>query len=170
MTTTQQHTPECLAVQKQRAAWLAKWPNYCRKCEGDGGFCTPSNYYEPGDYAPCECTEMGICPRCGQPDLDAESCDGPCANCGWNYNDSLPAACLGCGMFDDDGDGYYPTMLAFLCSKCGAETTGIGTLDMCEGCYIQWRQKADTIRMEVGSDGSSPIYDVDTGLVAGEEK
>jgi len=96
-------TPECKERTKKAEAaietWKAKWPNYCRKCEGAGDFCysfdpSPSGVaLSPGwleDCEPCpNCTEKGICARCGANGLNPDTGEGPCQVCGWNYDDML---------------------------------------------------------------------------------
>lgn len=51
-----------------REAWETKWPKYCRKCHGLGGFHHSSyRWDEPdSDEACSECVEKGRCPRCGR--------------------------------------------------------------------------------------------------------
>jgi len=80
-----------------RDEWKAKWPNYCRDCDGWGG----STFYEshglPGPaerlIEPCECVMAETdgpqkCPRCGELSLDNDG-SGPCNNCTWDYDDGL---------------------------------------------------------------------------------
>ena len=55
----------------------------------DGGLLSGSAY-EPPDDEPCEALEIGVCHRCGKPGLDAETGEGPCKYCGWDYDDGLP--------------------------------------------------------------------------------
>jgi len=98
---TIQHTPECKADQAKYeeavALYVARWPNYCRKCDGRGG-----TYYQydpspagislsPGymtDFDPCpDCMEHGKCPRCGNIVWTDDDFDGDpvtCHVCGWN--------------------------------------------------------------------------------------
>ena len=78
-------------------AWLERWPRHCEECRGRGCWSSPGSWDAPGDGGPCEgCTEQGICPRCGEPGLTAESRgdsstgEGPCSACGWDYDDSCP--------------------------------------------------------------------------------
>lgn len=100
------HSKECVLrmenmaeVQKQ---WLDKWPNYCTRCGGWGGFWSQ---YDPSpagvslspgsmvDFDPCGCSEQARCPRCGSSNtIDYEDDDQPCSVCGWNW-----------GKGDDDG-------------------------------------------------------------------
>lgn len=95
-----------------QARWQARWPNSCSHCEGNGGFYSsydpsPSGVsLSPGsimDWDPCpDCTEKGICPRCGNDlpliaykddetgewavDPDETDANKPCLRCGWNPN------------------------------------------------------------------------------------
>jgi len=80
-----------------------KWPNYCKKCNGWGGFWSQ---YDPSpagialapgymlDFEPCDqCIEEGICPRCGQTssliELDVEDGDDIiCPNCNWKSDNN----------------------------------------------------------------------------------
>lgn len=78
-----------------RMLWERQWPNHCKTCEGHGVFTgTTKVDFGPGglpDADPChDCTEKGICARCGEPGLDRETGEGPCTNCGWNYDDAAP--------------------------------------------------------------------------------
>ena len=97
-----QHTPECLQRiqewdQKIRD-WEAKWPNYCRKCNGAGHSFYPATWEAPEESDPCDCTYDGICARCGYKGLKEDTGDGPCTLCGWNYDDARPNPweCWGC--------------------------------------------------------------------------
>lgn len=87
-----EHDGECLSRQAARLVWQTKYPNYCRSCEGVGGFDIPMHVYrdgsaDPPDFDICSCVEEGRCPRCGADDLDTE--DGPtaCAACGWYWGE-----------------------------------------------------------------------------------
>lgn len=115
MTTTVQHTPDCLAYQAREAEreaeaklllndWLAKWgATYHQKCGGAGGFTIPQTWDEPSDFESCACVEDdGVCPRCGKPLAVYDSPAGdsyvdgdlPCPSCGWNWgrnaDDTIP--------------------------------------------------------------------------------
>jgi len=100
------HTPECEArAQASLAAlnaYLAKWGRtYCKACKGRGQFTSSFNPSAAGvslgtgymtDKEPCEeCTEQGNCPRCGSGDGLTNNIvsvgEGPCLDCGWDYND-----------------------------------------------------------------------------------
>lgn len=77
-------------IEKAASAWRAKWPKYCPSCGGWGGRSYPSSAYDPGGYDVCEAHgKIEICHRCGEHGLD-ENGTGPCANCGWNYDDGKP--------------------------------------------------------------------------------
>ena len=110
---TVQHTADCderqARYEQDIAAYVAKWPDYCQKCGGAGGFNYPSSYHEPPDYELCECLEQDICPRCGKrtivwlvthsweqlADLPQGYGDTPfCCSCGWidGFENSTPPA------------------------------------------------------------------------------
>jgi hypothetical protein len=74
----------------ERAAYIKENPNYCKNCEGWGGFASTYDPSPPGvslgsgsmqDWDACpECTDAGICPRCGAPyDIDLDTC----LECDW---------------------------------------------------------------------------------------
>lgn len=101
MSTTIQHTDACIASDAKYKmdydAWNEKWPNACDNCRGYGSFNSPGSYWEPPDCEPCpDCTDKGICARCGAPGLTSEdrgndsTGEGPCIKCGWNYDDGQP--------------------------------------------------------------------------------
>lgn len=72
------------------AAYVAKWPHYCRKCDGSGGRWLPGTYHYPPDFDPCGCLEDGYCPRCGVLTWEQEDFDGApvtCPECGWQEDD-----------------------------------------------------------------------------------
>lgn len=85
----------------QRNAYIAKWPNYCRQCDGAGSH----TFYESVPYGStnvsmpvheyCEgCTASQAegpqkCARCGALALKEDG-SGPCSECGWNYDSALP--------------------------------------------------------------------------------
>jgi hypothetical protein len=87
------HTPQCLELQAQDQIYREKYPNFCRSCNGNGRI---TESYDPSPDGvsmgsgslsltdPCsDCTEVGICPRCGR---DAFFGEGPCMHCGWDYD------------------------------------------------------------------------------------
>jgi hypothetical protein len=90
--------------------WIARWPNYCQKCDGYGMTSwTEFVPYGMGSAGmpmsePCECVGDGKCPRCGQLGLTSEdrggeeTGNGPCRFCEWNYDDGLPQ------VFYDEGE------------------------------------------------------------------
>jgi hypothetical protein len=73
-------------------AWKAKWPNHCTGCKGWGG-ATVSTYPDsPDDFDVCDALpDAHTCHRCGALGLDDDG-NGPCAGCGWNYDDGMPQA------------------------------------------------------------------------------
>lgn len=60
-----------------------KYPNYCRKCGGYGGFHDYGGYWEPPSFDECECLSSGHCPQCGKPTF-TEGDEEECSACGWN--------------------------------------------------------------------------------------
>lgn len=99
------HVPECINAHKEIAQAIKeyelRWPKHCRNCNGAGLFVSYDNPSPAGislsagnmeNIEPCEqCTEVGLCPRCGTYGLadgqdERDVGEGPCANCGWNYN------------------------------------------------------------------------------------
>ena len=115
------HNNNCVQV---NAEWIEAtkvyketWTNYCRVCGGNGG---SVSHYDPSssgislaagyliEYEPChECSEKGICPRCGLDGLTSEergdesTGDGPCTICGWNQD---PGLCDAPGCWCDEQD------------------------------------------------------------------
>jgi len=85
-------------MKAQFDAWVSGWPNHCQNCRGTGEL----HWYENGApwgagnwpmpmAEPCDCVINGKCARCGKPDtIDPETGQGPCSNCGWNYDDECP--------------------------------------------------------------------------------
>lgn len=116
------HTEECLEYQRKsesaRQAWLEKWPNTCKQCDGFGVLAYTEHY---GDGLgsqqldePCDCVSAGRCPRCGyqhgavndKGELVVENAESvafledahPCFGCGWDWEDlGAPPAFDGCG-------------------------------------------------------------------------
>ena len=94
------HTTACVEATERRQfsidVWKKLWDNHCSLCLGRGGTDMPGGRDSLSDYDPCACTERGICPRCGEPGLtseergDASTGEGPCRECGWNYDDACP--------------------------------------------------------------------------------
>lgn len=95
------HTGECWASMNaewdKMDQWVREHPNYCRNCQGMGGF---AGSYDPSpagvslspgsmqefDYCQ-ECTEKGICPECGKQMFDPDTSDWSemlvCPHCNW---------------------------------------------------------------------------------------
>jgi hypothetical protein len=65
-----------------RADYERVYPNYCKACEGKGGFIS----YSPDvHFWECEkCVEQDICPRCGVQALDEMQ---KCSSCEWDRSD-----------------------------------------------------------------------------------
>lgn len=82
---------------EQVEAYAAQWPSYCRTCSGWGGFEGYEHVPPYGGYQtfePCQdCTENGICARCGklmQTPEEAQRTQDPvtvCPHCG--FDDSV---------------------------------------------------------------------------------
>jgi hypothetical protein len=71
-----------------------KWPDYCTTCGGWGQLCTTEMHgftHGPGEQVcePCEGMEPGQCHRCAAKDALSPDGDGPCTECGWNFDDGL---------------------------------------------------------------------------------
>lgn len=93
------HTVEChkalLENKKKIQEYAAKWPNYCRKCNAQGGHIIYGTRYHkdgsgtPDEFNPCpECQEIEFpkCPRCGKEWGNTVMEDNiPCPHCGWNW-------------------------------------------------------------------------------------
>lgn len=78
--------------EEYNTSWIAKWPGYCKKCLGWGG----GTFYEHHDEGgpeqlldPCDREPYTTCHRCGVPGTLSVDGEGPCKNCGWNYDDGL---------------------------------------------------------------------------------
>jgi len=102
-------TDECKAQfaewEAARDAYAAQWPNYCRKCSGNGGHvyqddpgdrhCSLSGGFMEFDEPCIHCLENGICPRCGKlawPDDAFEQETLTCPHCGWNEDKAAELA------------------------------------------------------------------------------
>ncbi len=77
--------------------WAAKWPDHCKKCGGWGMHTAydsvpyGSTYVNMPTSEACDAYEdEKTCHRCGKPGLQAETAEGPCFLCGWNYDDGMP--------------------------------------------------------------------------------
>ena len=75
-------------------AFKAQWPKVCMKCGGLGGF---EYMFKPApgpgylmDFEPCpECSDKGICPRCGTENYEEWVQDEvPCPVCSWNWGEN----------------------------------------------------------------------------------
>lgn len=100
------HSASCQKRQQQvevkAMLYESDWPRYCRTCKGYGKFDFTENGAPHGEgfwampmSEPCEdCTDLGVCPRCGQDGLtsedrgDKDTGSGPCKFCGWDYGDA----------------------------------------------------------------------------------
>ena len=118
-----QHSQKCKELveksARQIAMWEKRWPNYCRKCNGEGQFIS---YYNPSpsgvslgsgyieDIEPCICTENSICARCGSNALNEDG-SGPCQVCDWNYDDCKPYP-YECTCWEDEP--YFSQLMAEL--------------------------------------------------------
>ena len=86
-------------VEVDRVAYTQLYPNHCINCEGWGGHAArefrgmygmSAAYEDTFDTCP-ECVDKGKCPRCSTENALNEDGEGPCPNCGWNYNcDGMP--------------------------------------------------------------------------------
>jgi hypothetical protein len=93
-----EHSPECKTREKKTrevyAAYVAKWPHYCRRCNGYGGFTVIENgaphgagFWPMEVYDACSCVQYGRCPRCGVEVWHEDDYDGDflfCPECGWD--------------------------------------------------------------------------------------
>jgi len=82
------------AVNKAAAEWDQKWPDHCKSCNGWGGSVFYENHGLPGVgeamFDECGAIEdLTICHRCGKHGLNEDG-EGPCSECGWNYDDGKP--------------------------------------------------------------------------------
>lgn len=76
------HNSQCI-LEHYLAFWYkTDWPNYCKKCNGEGYIFFPGNYYDPPEYNPCDCILGCLCPRCGF-EHDNEWNGESCVECGW---------------------------------------------------------------------------------------
>jgi len=79
-------------------AYRRRWPKFCRDCGGWGGWSIAGGYDSPPDYDACDVFEdERTCHRCGHPGLTEDDAEGPCAFCGWNYDDGCPEVEPYCG-------------------------------------------------------------------------
>jgi hypothetical protein len=88
---------ETARVNAYNAAFQAQWPSYCRTCGGNGGFGYYDNHGLGGigehcfdECADCLCADPIRCPRCGAANtLNADTAEGPCTSCQWNFDDGI---------------------------------------------------------------------------------
>ena len=109
------HTKECKQAQSEyeeyKRGFIRTFPNYCRNCNGWGGFYDPGisggppDAWEPPSFDPCDKCE-GKCPCCGyeyKSDQDYEifiEGDSKCPICSFNFlNGEALAEPPGCLCF-----------------------------------------------------------------------
>jgi len=90
---------------KDMAAFVAKYPNYCKRCGGEGVIHYPENQSPLGSGMvwmedltdACDCiTEEGRCPLCATPfEEDDEDCE-KCLHCEWHWELGLTAPYYEC--------------------------------------------------------------------------
>lgn len=88
-------------LKAEAAKWRARWPAHCQRCSGWGMF----THYESHGFKgggseqinePCTALwpedgdEQPYCHRCGELGLNPDTFEGPCTQCGWNYDDGAP--------------------------------------------------------------------------------
>lgn len=83
------HTEKCLKRQKALEEFRQKWPKFCTHCNAWGVITIYPSRDDPGGTDPCGyCLEQGICPRCGDPNLNflerGYNSWGYCHVCGWD--------------------------------------------------------------------------------------
>ena len=93
-----EHTEQCeedrVRIEKVREEYVKQWPNYCRRCNGWGGF---GSTYDPSpagvslgsgsmeDFDPCpDCGEKNLCSRCGW-GVDFSNAIETCPHCGAKF-------------------------------------------------------------------------------------
>lgn len=102
--------------EKAVAEFENRWPNYCRHCGAHGETSYSENLAPHGSgrmwmyefHEPCNCSEDGICPRCGAswPQEDIVKIieeQLPCPHCGWNWGEN-----------EGDTAPYEPECLCYL--------------------------------------------------------
>ena len=109
------HTEECEKRFSEqwaaREAWVKLWPNHCKTCGGAGA---SYSTYDPSpagcslgsgsmtDVTVCEdCSEKGICSRCGEQVWDPDNIEDLCPKCGWDGKDHMPPE-PGCSCYFSD--------------------------------------------------------------------
>lgn len=83
------HSQKCLNEQAKIAkaikAFDAKYPNFCKKCDGAGLHVSNGSYWVPPDVDPCDaCVGQGKCPMCGK--QHGDDWQGDACECGWNWD------------------------------------------------------------------------------------
>ena len=83
------HDEECVVRTIKYEKFFEEHPDYCKMCDGAGGFSYISSIYGfPPNYEPCEeCVSQGKCPICEFNIVFEEHdlCDyGFCGACGWD--------------------------------------------------------------------------------------
>jgi hypothetical protein len=112
-----EHTAECLhrtqLFTEAIAEYQARWPNYCRKCNGWGSKTVydsieawGANCSMPSEEPCPDCLEKDLCPRCG-------------VLMGLDWENITYAACPHCGWSEEEADGC-PELDVDDCS-CGEE-------------------------------------------------
>lgn len=115
------HTPTCIKQTedaiKRHQAWVKRWPNYCKKCDGVGILAQcdwvpyGSGVTAMASYELCECLCDDCCPRCGEAMGTEDDWDGSdpvtCPHCGWNSMEPDacpelpgPCTCEACEMYE----------------------------------------------------------------------
>jgi hypothetical protein len=83
-----EHTVLCYQAQRRLAAYVAKYPRYCKPCQGRGVIEYHGSREEPPSADACaNCVELGLCPRCRAKveTEEHESCDYVvCRGCGFD--------------------------------------------------------------------------------------
>lgn len=125
------HTQACLesqaAINAQREAYKAQWPDHCPDCEGWGGH---MSNYDPSpagvslggghftEFDPCgTCYCKGKCPRCGglmalgQDLLEEET---PCAWCGFIEGTDGMQPLMECGCWYAEEAAYLKSLDLYL--------------------------------------------------------
>ena len=99
------HNKRCIEEEAATKEFQDRWPNFCHSCGAWGGVTYPVYVYrdgsaDPGGSDPCShCLEIGVCPRCGDQDLNflerGGLTYGYCHKCGWDEHalmENLPGS------------------------------------------------------------------------------